>query len=436
MFTMNLFHKIQWLPLCFCLVLILTAGRGVSADTAYLQSQDIPLESVSPETMAQGALLDTLYYNYEKWIPAFKREISRFESRPQTLETQLQLLKYYFYLGGLFVEFTHTLVVTNKFKVPELGEEYIAWLNKAKHTAQTVLRGEGISPQQEAEAYFFLGAAEGYLGILEYGEGNYLSAFSNGFQADGHLEKAVRLNPNLADAYLGLGVYRYASSRVGGLGNLIMQFGKDLRLVGIKHVERILQSQSLTMPLAFKTLIWFYISEQINPRNADLPPDHPLSVSSCKKRALDLIKEVESRYFKNPPDPEFIGSKDLALMKAIQNILDGDYKSSRDEFEKIARISRYLRDKKGYKINPKFIRTAEEGVVFSEINQAAIKDQSQPDLSLCAKIHQQISFLESGESIVPLNSRGVRREIQSIFYNRLLDLSRQKNCGNVHPVSD
>jgi hypothetical protein len=414
------------LLLVFLTALVLVVDNKVLADTPYLQSQDIPAESVSPETLARGALLDTLYYNYDKWIPAFKQEISRFESRPQTLETQLRLLQYHFYLGGLLVEYSHTLVVTSKYRLQELEEDYLAYLNKAKQYAQNVIKSPDISTTQLAKAYFYLGSTEGYLGILEYGVGNYFSAFSNGLQADGHLEKALQLDPGLTDAYLGLGVYRYANSRVGGLGNLIMQWGRDLRHTGILQVEQALNAETYIMPLAFKTLIWFYISEQINPRNADLSDNHPLSITACRKRAVELLKEMESRYFKNPPNTDFIGSKDLALMKAIQSFLDKDFASAKTEFEKIVKISNYLRDKKGYKINPKLISTSEMGAEFAELILESAKEPHDP--ALCQRIDRQITFIENGKSIVEQNSKAVRREILNIFYNKLTELSGKMSC--------
>lgn len=408
------------------LILTLVATNKAAADPLFLQNQDVPADSVPPEILAQNALLDTLYYNYEKWIPAFKLEISRFKSRPLTLETQIRLMQYHFYLGGLLVEYSHTLVVTSKYRLKELEEEYLAYLNLAKQDAQNVIAHPDISTSQLAKAYFFLGSAEGYLGILEYGVGNYLGAFSNGFQADGHLEKALQLDPGLTDAYLGLGVYRYANSRVGGLGNLILQWGKDLRHTGILQVEKAFSAGTLTLPLAFKTLIWFYISEQINPRNADLPADHPLSASTCRQRAVELLKEMESRYFKNPPSPDFIGSKDLALMKAIQSFLDNDYAAAKMEFQKIVKIGAYLRDQKGYKINPKLISTAGIGVEFTEVLLESAKEPRDPEL--CRKIERQMGFIEGGNSIVERNSKAVRREILNIFYNKLVELSGKMSC--------
>lgn len=85
--------------------------------------------------------------------------------------------------------------------------------------------------------------------------------------------------------------------------------GRDLRLQGLKHIEHALKGPILSRPLALKTLIWFYISEQINPDNASAEQGQPLSPGVCRKRALELLMEYESRYFKETAPDQFIGNK-------------------------------------------------------------------------------------------------------------------------------
>ncbi len=75
------------------------------------------------------------------------------------------------------------------------------------------------------------------------------------------------------------------------------------------------------MPLALKTLAWFYISEQINPENKDLPFEHPLSQHKTRQNAWALLTELENRYFKgSAPHPHFNGNKEIAMMKALQYV--------------------------------------------------------------------------------------------------------------------
>lgn len=41
----------------------------------------------------------------------------------------------------------------------------------------------------------------------------------NGLNADNHLEDALDLDPRYNDAYVGLGVYEYGNTRIGGISN-------------------------------------------------------------------------------------------------------------------------------------------------------------------------------------------------------------------------
>ena len=113
-------------------------------------------------------------------------------------------------------------------------------------------------------------------------------------------------------------------------------------------------------------------------------------------------------------------------MKAIQSFLDNDFAAAKTEFEKIVKIANYLRDQKGYKINPKLISTSEIGVEFTEVLLESAKEPRDPEL--CKKIERQMAFIESGNSIVERNSKAVRREILNIFYNKLVELSGKMSC--------
>ncbi|MFQ5483562.1 MAG: hypothetical protein ACE5ER_12490, partial [Nitrospinaceae bacterium] len=278
------------------------------------------------------------------------------------------------------------------------------------------------------KAYFFLGASEGYMGIIEYGGGHYLSALINGLRADNHLEEALRLDPELTDAYLGLGIYRYGNTRLGGLVNFFMQGGKDMRLEGLNNIKRALNSNALARPLAMKILIWFYIAEEINPQNDGLPADDPLSFKQCRRRVLELLRRYEAAYFENAP-PGFVGNKGLAMMKAIQFVLDRDYALARTEFQRVLTIIRRLRSAKGFQINPKLTDTVTEGIKFCDLMLASIRPAAaNPRDSDCAKIKQQIAFIEGGGSMVEYESSKIRGEIQNVFYNRLKEVFAHNSC--------
>ncbi|KMP12530.1 hypothetical protein UR09_00220 [Candidatus Nitromaritima sp. SCGC AAA799-A02] len=375
------------------------------------------------------ALVDTLYYRYEKWFSVFKVEIERLERSARTLGNQIELMKFHFAMAGLLGEFSHTLAFTSKFSIPEVKEDFIFHSERAKEVAWDILDRSDTDAKKRAEAYFYLGASEGYIGIFEYGAGHLITALINGLQADNHLEKALELDSRLVDVHFGLGVYRYGNSRLGGLSNFIMQGGEDLREVGLDHIEESLRRNTGAKPLAMKTLAWFYISEQINPDNRGLPESHPLHPVKCRTRALEIIVEMEDHYFKKAPYDDFIGNKEVALMKAIQFVLDRDYRKAREEFVNVQNIARMLLDR-GLRINSQLTDSVQAGIEFCDLMLLLPGISNDPALiqSACSRINEKVSFLNSGGSMVQYDSRKIRGELHAVFAGELDQLSRQMQC--------
>ena len=385
------------------------------------------VDSLSALEMAERALIDTLYYNFDPWFPRFERRIKQLEASPQTIANQLELMRFYFYMAGLHGELTHVLSFTSKYKIEKIKKDFLYYSDKAKALAETLLENPKLSKENHADAYFYLGVSEGYMALLEYGEGNLLSALIDGLSADNHLEDALELDPGHADAHVGLGIYRYGNTRLGGLGNFIMQGGSDMRLVGLRHIETALEKEILSKPLALKNLIWFYISEQINPENADLPNNNPLSIYVARSRALYLLDKYENLYFSNAPEG-FVGNKGLAMMKAIQFVLDGKYAEALNEFKKNLKICDYLLRVKKFKLNPQYVDTIKAAAEFSKLMIAAGANASGSSPKSCTKINRQVRFLESGGSMVDYESSKIRGEIQDVFHNRLKSLSSRLGC--------
>jgi len=407
-------------------VFLLLLPSGLTAEPV---SKKIKIESLSAYEMAELALVDTLYYRFDDWFQKFKERIEQLEKEPPTRHNQMERMKFYFYMAGLYGEFTHVLSITSKFQVDNVKQNFIHYSEKAKELAEALLEESDLSPIDRADAYFFLGASEGYVGLLDYGEGHFLSALINGLRADNHFEDALQLDPGHSDAHVGLGVYRYGNSRLGGLSNLIMQGGSDLRKVGLDHIERALRTRIMSRPLAIKTLIWFYISEQINPDNRDLPETDPLSPVQCRSRTWQLIEEYRELYFKNIEDPEFIGNKGMMVMEAIQYALDGKYGEAEQRFQKAVDISHFLVEQKGFKLNPKYVDTMMSGIKFCQLMVLSQQDKSSssPDHT-CSKINEQIQFVEGGGSLIEYESSKIRGEIQDVFFQRLLKMSEKHRC--------
>ena len=318
--TINKFFA-EWVSAAALLMFLCMPIAGAAETPTDIEKE---IDSLSALEIAERALLDTLYYNFDPWFPRFERRIRQLEASPQTIANQLELMRFYFYMAGLNAELTHVLSFTSTFHVQKVKKDFLYYSGKAKSLAESLLENPKLSKEDYADAYFYLGVAEGYMALLEYGEGNLLSALIDGLSADNHLEDALELDPGHADAHVGLGIYRYGNTRLGGLGNFIMQGGSDLRLVGLRHIETALEKEILSKPLALKNLIWFYISEQINPENADLPDNDPLSNYAARARAMHLLDQYERLYFVDAPKG-FVGNKGLAMMKGIQFVLKGDY---------------------------------------------------------------------------------------------------------------
>lgn len=386
-------------------------------------------EVLSAEEVIERSLKDSLYYNYQKWFDLFAQEIHSLERESETIDNQINLMMYYFFSAGLLGEYSHTLAFTSKFKIKKIENDFIRYSERAKSMAKKVLAMPGLTNDQKARANLYLGASEGYIGIYAYGAGHFFQALINGLRADNHLEEALSLDPSLIDAHLGLGIYRYGNSRLGGMGNLIMQFGRDLRQVGLDHLEQAIRGNAPSSPLALKTLIWFNISEQINPDNSDLPPEDPLYKIKRRARVLELIETFEKRYLENPPYPDFKGNKEMAMMKAIQYVLDADYGAARHEFQNVLDITGFLKNSKGFEINPQLTRSVEAGIKFCDLMMLdPPKDDARKIQSACRRLDDQLTFLNSGGTMIDYDAKKIRRELHAVFSGALNDRSRQWDC--------
>ena len=421
--TINKFFA-GWISVFLLLMFLWIEIAGAVVTPTDIETEYDSLPAVE---MAERALVDTLYYNFDPWIHRFKRRIKRLEAGPQTLPNQLELMRFYFYMAGLNGELTHVLSFTSKFKVEKIKNDFLYYSGKAKALTETLLENPELSKEDYADAYFFLGASEGYMALLEYGEGNLLSALIDGLAADNHFEDALELDPDHADAHVGLGIYRYGNTRLGGLGNFLMQGGSDLRLVGLRHIEAALEQQILSRPLAIKTLAWFYISEQINPDNANLPDTNPLSSYVARARALYLVDKYQRLYFTNVPEG-FVGNKGLAMMKAIQFVLDGNYAKALEQFERNLKICDYLIRVKKFQLNPQYLDTMKAAAKFCTLMIAARTGTAVSNPKSCVQINEQIDFIEGGGSMIEYESSKIRGEIQGVFHHRLKDLSSRLNC--------
>jgi tetratricopeptide (TPR) repeat protein len=98
-----------------------------------------------------------------------------------------------------------------------------------RYSERTVTVCEQLLDQNDhdAVAKFYLGGILGYRGMLEQSEGSMLDAISEGRRGYKLLEEAVEERPDLYDAQMGLGLFRYLVTKAP------RQFHWVLKLVGI-----------------------------------------------------------------------------------------------------------------------------------------------------------------------------------------------------------
>ena len=104
-------------------------SAGVAETQADIETE---IDALPALEMAEQALIDTLYYNFDPWFHRFKRRIKQLEASPQTLANQLELMRFYFYMAGLNGELTHVLSFTSKFKIEKIKKDFLYYSGKAK----------------------------------------------------------------------------------------------------------------------------------------------------------------------------------------------------------------------------------------------------------------------------------------------------------------
>jgi tetratricopeptide (TPR) repeat protein len=137
-----------------------------------------------------------------------------------------------------------------------------------------------------AEAWFYLGGAYGARVQWRVLRGQNLSAARDGKRIKDALEHALELDPNLQDAYFGIGLYHYyadvAPAAAKLLRILLLLPGGD-RVQGLKEMIRARDNGQLLRAEADYQLHLLYLWYEKNP-----------------DRALQLLRQLQNQYPHNP----------------------------------------------------------------------------------------------------------------------------------------
>ncbi len=138
-----------------------------------------------------------------------------------------------------------------------LEKDFYQNVNLAKKLSQERIKAN----KKDAWAYLLLGNAYGSKALYDARKGNWWSGLNNGLSAKSSLNKALECNPELYDAYVGLGSYHYWASVVTKAFWWLPFFG-DHRKEGIEQITLAYQKSIFSSDAAANGLIWMYIQEK------------------------------------------------------------------------------------------------------------------------------------------------------------------------------
>ncbi|MGH7450320.1 MAG: hypothetical protein ACRENG_03175, partial [bacterium] len=113
---------------------------------------------------------------------------------------------------------------------------------------------------KDAWAHFFLGSALGYEAFFLGKKKRYFEAFRTGWQCIQHLEAALKHDPELYDAYLGIGTYKYYRSKMSK-NFTWLPFVDDERAEGIRMVRQAVANGHYSRSAAINGLSWILMDE-------------------------------------------------------------------------------------------------------------------------------------------------------------------------------
>lgn len=160
------------------------------------------------------------------------------------------------------------------------------------------------------EGYLVLGGAYGLSGRWEATNRSYLSAYRKGKKAYKYLNKALEINPNLKDAYMGKGIFDYFVATLPAMVRMLafIGMGGDPQ-VGIHELEEAATNGIYAKTPAKLFLSEIYTREEDNPQKAmnillDLRREYPVSplmhmmhiIALYNAGDLDTLKTESEKY--------------------------------------------------------------------------------------------------------------------------------------------
>jgi hypothetical protein len=157
----------------------------------------------------------------------------------------------YFFLGALYQ--AEMMDYEGDFKEKEFYSELEAAIQLARNRIK--------SDKGTSWDYLYLGNSYGYIGVYKARKGGLWPAFKNALKAKSAFKKAVELNPDFYDAYVGLGSYHYWTSYYTK-SFAWLPFFADERKKGKEELKLAAEKSLFSKAAALNALIWIYIKEK------------------------------------------------------------------------------------------------------------------------------------------------------------------------------
>lgn len=226
---------ISLLPFYFCCTGILFAG-GPEPERLYTH-------------VIQQGIRQSIEQNYSQAIKTFNRIKTEFPKEP----------------AGYF--FKAAAVQTQMMDFERYEQEYLfkALLDTTIILAKTKLKKD----KTDAWAHFYLGSAYGYFALNKAKQDKLLEAFQYTRYSVNALEKSIKLDSTLYDAYLGIGMFKYYKGQFSKYLSW-MPFVSDERETGIAMIRKAMTKSRFSKDSALNSLCWILIEEKKYDETASL----------------------------------------------------------------------------------------------------------------------------------------------------------------------
>jgi len=207
----------------------------------------------SPEVFPQSPFQDSLAVSVQRSI-----EWTINQNYPAAEALGHQLTRQYpaHPIGYLFVAATIQSKMMD-FETTLWEKEFLTCLDSTRARARKNLH----TNPNDAWAHFYLGSAEVYHGFYESKQNHLFSAYPFVARGIDELKIAVQLDPEIYDAYLGLGSYLFwRSEKTKSLAWL--PFIKDERAAGLQLILKSIKHGQLTRFAGINGLVWIYLEQQ------------------------------------------------------------------------------------------------------------------------------------------------------------------------------